>query len=101
MHRLRVQRALTTLTFDWQEFADLPGGPTAVDSKQLAGTLVALRNRGVVETLVVHGASSSCITYWRLSELPKALQLLRTTQDAVAWYQETHVSHSSKLFRQI
>jgi hypothetical protein len=87
LYRLRVQRALLSLTFDWQEFSSLWSVHSALDSKQMTGTLVALRNRGVVESLVVH-EGRKCHVYWRLSSLRIALRTLAETQDVDWWHRD-------------
>lgn len=66
----RVAKVLVALQDgQWHEFVGAFGfdfSPGALEAKQLTGTLVAMRNRGVVQSRRVHKDQGTEITEWRL-----------------------------------
>lgn len=73
MYPHRVAKALCVLTGEWKTFVELFGfdfSPGALEAKQLTGTLVALRNKGVVQSRKrVHKDQGTEVTEWRLHPL--------------------------------
>lgn len=60
----RVERVLAALTTEWKDFRELQLGdpkPSALETKQLTGALVWLRNRGRVQSRFTKEG-----TLWRL-----------------------------------
>ena len=61
----REDKVLAGLSFEWKTFDQIVQPYSALDAKQLTGTLVRLRNEGRVASRIVHVPQHR--TQWRLS----------------------------------
>ena len=65
----RVAKVLCVLDGEWRSFVEAFGfdfSPGALEAKQLTGTLVAMRNRGVVQSRRLHRPTGTADVQWRL-----------------------------------
>lgn len=66
MYEYRVAKVLCVLSEEWQSFRELFGCVWGIEAKQLTGTLVALRNRGLVQSRRIHKKSGGEELQWRM-----------------------------------
>ena len=69
MYPYRVAKALCALDGEWRSFVEAFGfdfSPGALEAKQLTGTLVAMRNKGLVQSRKIHRDVGTEVTEWRL-----------------------------------
>lgn len=63
----RVVQALRSLDRNWQTFTEAFTCYTALESKQMTGTLVRMRNAGIVQSRRIHRDTGAEVVEWRLS----------------------------------
>lgn len=75
MHEYRVAKVLCALVgSEWKTFDQIALDPSALEAKQLAGTLVAMRNRGIVQSRRVHRETGGEVMQWRLNPIIARMQ---------------------------